>query len=92
MVSSSVFLCLQVDLFFYREPEEAKEQQEDDVAAPADYIDYAAGALGMGDQWSAQIPDTQWAGEIAPPPIAGAPVAAAATGWTGAEGKGLRIC
>jgi hypothetical protein len=28
---------LQVDLFFYREPEEAKEQEEDDVPAP----DYA---------------------------------------------------
>lgn len=74
-----------VDLFFYREPEEAKEQNEDDGPAPADYVDYAAGALGMGDNWSAQIPDAQWAGEMAQPPIAGAPVVAGVTGWTGAE-------
>ncbi|CAI9265588.1 unnamed protein product [Lactuca saligna] len=74
-----------VDLFFYREPEEAKEQNEDDGPVPADYVDYAAGALGMGDNWSAQIPDAQWAGEIAPPPIAGAPVVAGVTGWSGAE-------
>lgn len=81
-------LRLQVDLFFYREPEEAKEQQEDDGAIAADYTDYAAGALGMGDQWSSQIPDAQWAGDMATPPISGAPVAAG--GWTGADGKELR--
>ncbi|KAK1436931.1 hypothetical protein QVD17_02715 [Tagetes erecta] len=69
-----------VDLFFYREPEEAKEEQEDDVAAPADYTDFTA-----GDQWSAQITDAQWAGETALPPIAGAPVTAVATGWSGAD-------
>jgi len=68
-----------VDLFFYREPEEAKEQEEEDVAV-ADYTDYAAGAIGMGD-WSAQIPDGQWGGEAAAP-ISGAPVAG---GWTGAD-------
>ncbi|KVE62670.1 Ribosomal protein S2, partial [Cynara cardunculus var. scolymus] len=66
------------------EPELTKEQ-EDEIAVAADYKDYAAGALGMDDQWSAQIPDAQWAGDMAPPPIAGAPVVAAATGWTGAD-------
>nr|XP_043635660.1 40S ribosomal protein SA-like [Erigeron canadensis] len=69
-----------VDLFFYREPEEAKEQQEEDAAA-AEYTDYAGGAL-MSDQWSSQIPDAQWAGELAAP-ISGAPVAA--SGWSEAE-------
>lgn len=87
-----VNLCLQVDLFFYREPEEAKEDQEDDVAVAADYSDYAAaGALGMGDQWSAQLTEAQWDGETAQLPIAGAPVAAGVTGWSGADGKNLGI-
>ena len=72
-------LCLQVDLFFYREPEEAKEPNEDDNAAPADYPDYTAGAIGMSDNWSAQIPDAQWAPDMTPP-IAAAPVAG--NGWT----------
>lgn len=65
-----------VDLFFYREPEEAKEQ-EDEVALTTDYPEYGGAALG--DQWSAQIPDAQWAPDM-PPPIAAAPVAG--TGWT----------
>ncbi|GJY35999.1 40S ribosomal protein SA-like protein [Tanacetum coccineum] len=70
-----------VDLFFYREPEEAKEPEEED-AAVADYNDYAAGPIGMADQWgSAAIPDAQWSGEAAAP-ISGAPVAG---GWTGAD-------
>ncbi|CAH1440441.1 unnamed protein product [Lactuca virosa] len=71
-----------VDLFFYREPEEAKEQNRNDVDIPADYTDFAA---GMCSNWSAQILDAQWVGDMAPPPIAGSPVAASATGWTGAE-------
>ncbi|KAD6794737.1 hypothetical protein R6Q59_021354 [Mikania micrantha] len=72
-----------VDLFFYREPEEAKE--EEDEIAVADYKDYGAGAIGMDDQWSAQIPDAQWGEDANQLPIAGAPVAAAAAGWTGAD-------
>ncbi|XP_023768201.1 40S ribosomal protein SA [Lactuca sativa] len=72
-----------VDLFFYREPEEAKEKEDDEVALTTDYPDYgggASGALGgFGDQWSAQIPDAQWAPDM-PPPIAAAPVAG--NGWT----------
>ncbi|KAH9626209.1 hypothetical protein KSS87_000088 [Heliosperma pusillum] len=58
-----------VDLFFYREPEEAKEPEEDEVAAVADYMpDYAAGALGAvsADQWTGG--DAQWAD--APAPVA----------------------
>nr|XP_043625306.1 40S ribosomal protein Sa-2-like [Erigeron canadensis] len=67
-----------VDLFFYREPEETKEPEDEAVA---DYKDYNAGAIGMDDQWSSQITDAQWAGEVAPP-IVGAPVVGS---WTGAD-------
>ena len=73
---------MQVDLFFYREPEEAKEPE--DELAVADYKDYGAGNVGM-DDWAANITDAQWAGDAATAPISGAPVAAG--GWTGAEGK-----
>jgi small subunit ribosomal protein SAe len=56
-----------VDLFFYREPEEAKEEEEEEaVAAPADFADY-----GGGDQWPAQISDAPWT-EQAPIPVAAA--------------------
>ncbi|GAB4836954.1 hypothetical protein Ancab_001867 [Ancistrocladus abbreviatus] len=50
-----------VDLFFYREPEEAKEKEEEDLAVAADYgpVDYPAG--GVSDQWApASVPDVQW--------------------------------
>lgn len=73
-------------MFFYREPEEAKE--EEDETAVAEYKDYGGGAIGM-DDWSAQIPDAQWGADGAQLPIAGAPVAAA--GWTGADGKKLEF-
>uniref|UniRef100_A0A3B6HQ62 Small ribosomal subunit protein uS2 n=1 Tax=Triticum aestivum TaxID=4565 RepID=A0A3B6HQ62_WHEAT len=89
-----------VDLFFYRDPEEAKEQEDEAAGAPeyAAITDYgaAAGQWG-GDQWTSDAP--------APPPVtapvaggdgwdaAGAPVAVegavpapvvAATGWDAA--------
>ncbi|KAM7254461.1 hypothetical protein ACFE04_003841 [Oxalis oulophora] len=65
-----------VDLFFYREPEEAKEEDEEEaLAAPADYglppADF--GALG-GDQWPAQGSDAPW-------PDQAAPIAATPGGW-----------
>ncbi|KAI4386913.1 hypothetical protein MLD38_004789 [Melastoma candidum] len=78
-----------VDLFFYREPEEAKQQEEDEVVPAADYglPDFA----GATDQWTSQIPESQWAGEAVAPPVAaiqgvgwseaGAP---AVEGWDGA--------
>ncbi|KAK8514208.1 hypothetical protein V6N13_063112 [Hibiscus sabdariffa] len=63
-----------VDLFFYREPEEAKEQEEEEAVAAPDYglpaADFGMGALGA-DQWPAQMGD-QWT-DMAQPPIAGAP-------------------
>jgi len=62
-----------VDLFFYRDPEESKEQQEEE--APVQDYDYGAAALGGGEQWN-QLSDTQWPVEA--PAMAGA----GATGWT----------
>ncbi|KAL8556441.1 hypothetical protein ACS0TY_004042 [Phlomoides rotata] len=69
-------LC-EVDLFFYREPEESKEQEEEDLPTLPDYaVDYASGG---GADWStAQIPEGQWA-----PDLAG-PIPAVASGWTAA--------
>ncbi|KAJ4978304.1 hypothetical protein NE237_009084 [Protea cynaroides] len=58
-----------VDLFFYREPEEAKEPEDDEIAAAPEYggADYSAATLGLpGDQWASQISDAQWVPEIAP--------------------------
>ncbi|CAN6321217.1 unnamed protein product [Urochloa humidicola] len=59
-----------VDLFFYRDPEEAKEQEEEAAAAPdfAAITDYQA-----ADQWGG---GDQWTSDVAPP---------AAVGGTGAE-------
>ncbi|GKU85460.1 hypothetical protein SLEP1_g137 [Rubroshorea leprosula] len=67
-----------VDLFFYREPEEAKQQEEEEAVAALDYgltvPDYGMGAIA-GDQWAAQIPDRQWAADAVPPPIPAVPTA-----------------
>lgn len=81
-----------VDLFFYREPEETKKEEEEEVPAIADYgvTDYTAAGL-PGDQWGSAIPDAQWTPDVAaaPPvvPVAGAPEwdaapqVAAGDGW-----------
>lgn len=45
-----------VDLFFYREPEEAKEHEEEEVAQP----DYTPGFTLGADQWGADGGDAQW--------------------------------
>ncbi|KAG5563570.1 hypothetical protein RHGRI_006116 [Rhododendron griersonianum] len=65
-----------VDLFFYREPEESKEQQEEE-APVQDYADYGAPALGAltADTWG---DNTQWQGDTGAPAIA----SAVSTGWT----------
>ncbi|KAK8670306.1 hypothetical protein V6N13_105063 [Hibiscus sabdariffa] len=79
-----------VDLFFYREPEEAKEQEEEEVVAAPDYglpaADFGMGALGA-DQWPTQMGGDQWT-DMAQPPIPVAPavnwgdqVAVAADVW-----------
>ncbi|XP_010531882.1 PREDICTED: 40S ribosomal protein Sa-1-like [Tarenaya hassleriana] len=84
-----------VDLFFYREPEEAKQQEEEEAVPQTDFglpaPDYGVGAIG--DQWTtAQIPDAAWPGE-AQQPIPAVPAVAswseasvpvAADGWDAA--------
>ncbi|CAK9175712.1 unnamed protein product [Ilex paraguariensis] len=68
-----------VDLFFYREPEEAKEEQEEEAPVAQEY-EYSASAItGIADQWVSQIPDAQWNPDIAPPSI---PAVVADAGWT----------
>jgi len=55
-----------VDLFFYRDPEEAKETEEEATGAPeyAAITDYAAAGQWGADQWTSDAP--------APPPVTGA--------------------
>ncbi|CAN6441494.1 unnamed protein product [Victoria cruziana] len=79
-----------VDLFFYRDPEEAKEHEEEEVVAAPDYggaADFSAAALGLSsDQWPAQISDAQWAaGDAAPAPI---PAATTPVEWASAPVAG----
>ncbi|KAF0921379.1 hypothetical protein E2562_006950 [Oryza meyeriana var. granulata] len=77
-----------VDLFFYRDPEEAKEQEEEEAAVGPEYaaVEYVAAPT---DNWGG---DQQWGGEVQPPalPVAptaewgAAPAPAAAEGWDAA--------
>jgi hypothetical protein len=61
-------------LFFYRDPEEAKEQEEEAAAAP----DFAAITDYQGaDQWGAE----QWTSDVAPP------VAPTGADWGAAPGN-----
>lgn len=84
------YICcvvVQVDLFFYREPEETKPDDEDEAAPQAEY-GLPAPEYGMvgGDQWTtAQIPDAAWPGE-AQAPISAAP---AAGSWSDSAGEFL---
>ncbi|KAJ3673672.1 hypothetical protein LUZ60_005664 [Juncus effusus] len=77
-----------VDLFFYRDPEEAKEQEEEEPAAAA--LEYTTNEYvpGAGADWGA---DQTWTTDAPIPAAAALPVAAAdwttaaepvgATGW-----------
>uniref|UniRef100_A0A0D6QYG9 Small ribosomal subunit protein uS2 n=1 Tax=Araucaria cunninghamii TaxID=56994 RepID=A0A0D6QYG9_ARACU len=78
---------IMVDLFFYREPEEAKEHEEEEATAP-EYTEYAAAAPALalpGEQWGSEVVDPQWG---APEPVAiSVPVPPMAVAdWTGAPG------
>ncbi|KAG2728550.1 hypothetical protein I3843_01G206000 [Carya illinoinensis] len=57
-----------VDLFFYREPEEAKQQEEEEAVAMPDYglADYSAAPFAS-DQWPVQVADSQWNPEVQQP-------------------------
>ncbi|XP_074268268.1 small ribosomal subunit protein uS2-like isoform X2 [Silene latifolia] len=76
-----------VDLFFYREPEEAKEPEDEEVAQGADYgmPEYAAGALGAAPgEWGAS--DANWVDVPTPVPavadyVAAPAAVAAGEGW-----------
>ncbi|KAI3912865.1 hypothetical protein MKW98_012807 [Papaver atlanticum] len=60
-----------VDLFFYREPEETKDQEADESGAPvAEYgVTEYGGGMMANDNWGA---DTQWTGDaVAAPALAG---------------------
>ncbi|KAL0741208.1 hypothetical protein Bca4012_082721 [Brassica carinata] len=79
-----------VDLFFYREPEEAKQSEDEEAAPLADFGLPAPEYGATGGEWTtAQIPDASWTGD-AQQPISAAPAAAswndgsaapAADGW-----------
>lgn len=81
----------QVDLFFYREPEESKDRDEEEGAAPEfAAVEYAAPTIGMGGeaQWGPEAAGAgQWEPEVAA--AAGVPAAdwtaptdaPAAAGW-----------
>ncbi|KAL8138638.1 hypothetical protein V2J09_004651 [Rumex salicifolius] len=72
-----------VDLFFYREPEEAKDPEEDEIAGAADYgLEYPTGAALATENWGAAS-DAPWPAEVAPvPPTETLPVT---TDWQQAE-------
>lgn len=76
---------VQVDLFFYREPEETKQAEEEEAAPAIDYANVAPEySMNLGsDQWPSQIADAQWPGEV-PKPIAAVPggVTYFPEGWT----------
>ncbi|ESW07380.1 hypothetical protein PHAVU_010G125100 [Phaseolus vulgaris] len=61
-----------VDLFFYREPEEAKQQEEEEAPA-GDYAitDYNPGAIAADGQWPGTI-DQSWTDAV-PQPIPAVP-------------------
>ncbi|KAF2323662.1 hypothetical protein GH714_036512 [Hevea brasiliensis] len=63
----------QVDLFFYREPEETKQQEEEEAVPVADYALPSADYGLSTAEWGAQIAEGQWTAEAAPPPIAAVP-------------------
>ncbi|XP_028799653.1 40S ribosomal protein SA [Neltuma alba] len=65
-----------VDLFFYREPEETKQQEENEVPVTQDYAltDFSAAGVATDDQWPAAA-DQPWPTETTPQPISAAPAA-----------------
>eukprot|EP00252_Welwitschia_mirabilis_P005987 TRINITY_DN165_c0_g1_i1.p1 TRINITY_DN165_c0_g1~~TRINITY_DN165_c0_g1_i1.p1 ORF type:complete len:319 (+),score=76.74 TRINITY_DN165_c0_g1_i1:181-1137(+) len=82
---------IMVDLFFYRDPEEAKKHEEEEAPPVAEYApDYVQPALGM-EQWGSEVVDQQWPtaepGAVPVPtpavPVAewGAPPGESTEGW-----------
>ncbi|RWW46954.1 hypothetical protein BHE74_00047090 [Ensete ventricosum] len=80
-LQTSFTRALQVDLFFYRDPEEAKEQAEEEAPVAPDFgavPDY--GAMVPTDQWTTE----QWMPDAAAVPAAVPPVAGVE--WTAGQG------
>ena len=67
-----------VDLFFYREPEEAKQQEEEEAPAAPEYAIQDFGAAGIAGfptadgEWTA-VTVQPWPEEVPQQPIAAAP-------------------
>ncbi|CAN0877762.1 40S ribosomal protein SA [Linum grandiflorum] len=64
---------IMVDLFFFREPEEPKQDEDEEVAA----LEYAPAAdYGIASsEWTTPAGDSQWTADAAQPPISGVPAA-----------------
>ena len=84
---------MQVDLFFYRDPDEAKEKEEEEEAGGPPAPDFGAPEYGAVPAMLTQIPDAQWERAAAAAPewdTAAAPAAAVVPGapvaadWSGA--------
>ncbi|KAL5219654.1 hypothetical protein ABZP36_020338 [Zizania latifolia] len=77
-----------VDLFFYRDPEEAKELEEEEAVAAPEYGAVAEYGAPPTDNWG----DQQWGGEAQPAAVpaattadwGAAPAPVAAEGWDAA--------
>ena len=75
---------VQVDLFFYREPEESKDRDEEEAAAPEFApVEYSAPTLGLEGQWG---PEGAEAAQWEQPEAAAVPVVAPATEWVAPGG------
>lgn len=72
-----------MDLFFYREPEETKQQEEEEVPAAPEYAitDFNAASIATDGQWPAAI-DQTWTDAV-PQPIPAVP----AVNWAADAGK-----
>jgi small subunit ribosomal protein SAe len=82
LISNPAFCYLQVDLFFYRDQEEAKELEEAEAVVAPEYGAVAEYIAPPGDTWGGE-----WgAGEVAP-----APVPATGAEWTAASGLTLLL-
>ncbi|RWW13238.1 hypothetical protein GW17_00023051 [Ensete ventricosum] len=75
---------LQVDLFFYRDPEEAKEQEEEEApVAPEFGAVPGYGAMVPNEQWTTE----QWMPDVgAVVPAVVLPLVPPGVEWTAAQG------
>ncbi|XLR53497.1 hypothetical protein HN51_021752 [Arachis hypogaea] len=78
-----------VDLFFYREPEEAKQQEEEELPAAPEYAVQDFGAAGIAGfpaadgEWGAVTAEQSWTEPVPQQPITAAPANWAPNAATG---------